>query len=155
MEIDNNSAIILIVEDDLVLGRVLARVLRNETRRTLRVGESQLALDLVQTYRPQLVLLDTQLRDGTAAKLFEALSEQHPTLPIILLAAHRPDRSYLRERVHRAVTKSVGLRELREIVDAALGAQAVRGRREAPDPDRILEPLNLTQLSLHAPSTNR
>ena len=109
----------------------------------------------MQTYRPQLVLLDAQLRDGTAAKLLEALSEHHPTLPIILLAAHRLDRSNLRGRVHQVVTKSISLKELREMVDRALGVGMVGPRDAANESDRISKPLHSTQLLSHALATNR
>ncbi len=155
MENDDKPAIILIVEDDLVLGRVLAHVLRSETRRTVRVGDSRRVLDLVQAYQPRLLLLDAQLRDGTAATLLEALSERHPALPVILLAAHRLDRSNLRGHAHRVVTKSISLKELREFVDGALGVGTACSRDATNDPDRVSRPLPSTQLFLHAVATNR
>jgi DNA-binding response OmpR family regulator len=113
---------ILIVEDDAVLGEVLARVLTQERQTALYVSNTSHALRLVMNRWPRLVLLDTSLRDGTAWKLAEAIRAAWADLPVIFLTAAPLHRSTIPEWVDRLITKSVNLDELRRTVEAALAS---------------------------------
>jgi DNA-binding response OmpR family regulator len=111
---------ILIVEDDEVLGEVLARVLTGHDRVALHVRTAGEALELVQKGCPRLVLVDAGLRDGTGLKLTESLKAIRARLPVIVLSTHRLEKSDLPGRGERLVTKSIDLPELRRTIDAAL-----------------------------------
>ena len=111
---------ILIVEDDEVLGQVLAQVLTCDGRIALHVRTVAEALEQVQVGRPRLVLVDAGLRDGKGLKLAEAIQSTEAGLPVILLTTHRLEKSDLPSRGERLVTKSIDLPELRRTIDAAL-----------------------------------
>jgi CheY-like chemotaxis protein len=111
---------ILIVEDDEVLGQVLARVLTYGGRTALHVHTAADALQLVAEGRPQLVLVDAGLRDGTGLKLADAIRASGARLPVILLMTHHLEKSDRPGRGEKLVTKSIDLPELRRTIDAAL-----------------------------------
>jgi CheY-like chemotaxis protein len=111
---------ILIVEDDEVLGQVLARVLTCEGRIARHVCTAGEALEQVREGIPQLVLVDVELRDGTGLKLADAIRDSGARLPVILLMTHHVNKSDLPGRGEKLVTKSVDLPELRRTIDAAL-----------------------------------
>jgi DNA-binding NtrC family response regulator len=83
-----SPAAILVVEDDEVLGQVLARVLSCAGRVARHVRTATEALERVREERPRLVLVDAGLRDGTGLKLVDAIREADPHLPVIVLSAH-------------------------------------------------------------------
>jgi two-component system response regulator AtoC len=111
---------ILIVEDDEVLGQVLAKVLTCEGRIALHVRTAGDALSRVQGIRPHLIVVDAGLRDGTALKLADAIRAEDPSLPVILLTTHHLEKSDLPSRGARLITKSIDLPELRRTVETAL-----------------------------------
>jgi DNA-binding response OmpR family regulator len=113
-------ATILIVEDDAVLGQVLARVLTRERQTALHVPNMSQALRLVKSRWPRLVLLDTGLRDGTALKVAESIRALCAGLPFIFLTAYPRHKSAFPDWVDRLVTKSIDLPDLRRTVDAVL-----------------------------------
>jgi DNA-binding response OmpR family regulator len=116
---------ILIVEDDEVLGQVLARVLTFDGRIALHVRTVAEALQQMQAGRPQLVLVDAGLRDGRGLKLAETIRSTEARVPVILLTTHRLEKSDLPSRGERLVTKSIDLPELRRTIDAALRESAL------------------------------
>jgi two-component system response regulator MprA len=111
---------ILIVEDDEVLGQVLARVLTCEGQTAVHVRSAGEALQRVRASRLRLVLIDAGLRDGTGLKLAEAIRAAGVSLPVILLTTHRLEKSALPSQGERLVSKSIDLPELRRTVNAAL-----------------------------------
>jgi len=111
---------ILIVEDDEVLGQVLARVLTVPGRLALHVCTADEAMRLVQEGCPRLVLVDAELRDGNGLKLAEAIRATGASLPVIVLTTHRLEKAERPSRGERLVTKSIDLPELRRTIDAAL-----------------------------------
>ena len=119
-----SPSMILIVEDDEVLGQVLAQVLTCDGRIALHVRTVAEALEQMQAGRPQLVLVDAGLRDGRGLKLAESIRSTETGLPVILLTTHRLEKSDLPSRGERLVTKSIDLPELRRTIDAALRESA-------------------------------
>jgi CheY-like chemotaxis protein len=111
---------ILIVEDDEVLGQVLARVLTAPGRLALHVRTAREALERVHEGNLRLVLVDAELREGTGLKLADAIRNAAAPLPVIVLTTHRLEKSDLPSRGERLVTKSIDLPELRRTIDAAL-----------------------------------
>jgi DNA-binding response OmpR family regulator len=111
---------IWIVEDDEVLGQVLARVLTRDGQIALHVRSAGEALQRVREGCPRLVLVDAGLRDGLGLKLADAFRAAGVSPRVILLTTHRLEKSALPSRGERLVTKSIDLPELRRTVDAAL-----------------------------------
>jgi CheY-like chemotaxis protein len=120
MQLRSEPVTILVVEDDAVLGQVLARVLTRDGQIALHVPNTTQALHLLTQRRPRLVIIDACLRDGTALKLAEAIRAACPRIPIILLTADPPNRLAFPAWLDRHVTKSIDLPELRRTVQAAL-----------------------------------
>jgi len=120
MQIRSEPATILVVEDDAVLGQVLARVLTREGQTALHAPDASHALHLLTRRWPRLVLLDACLRDGTAMKLAEAIRAASACIPIILLTAYPLNRSAFPTWFDALVTKSINLPDLRRTVEAAL-----------------------------------
>jgi CheY-like chemotaxis protein len=82
---------ILVVEDDERIQRLVELVLRGEGYSVLQAGDGRQALDLIDSARPDLVLLDLMLPvlDGWALR--ERLRQRPTTsdIPIILMSAVR------------------------------------------------------------------
>ena len=83
-----NAPLILVVDDDGDMLRLLTLRLNAAGYRVCAVASAEAALTQLQIERPQVVLSDVQLpgRDGLA--LFEDIRRLHPALPVILLTAH-------------------------------------------------------------------
>jgi len=120
MPIRSEPATILVVEDDAVLGQVLARVLTRDGQTALHAPDASQALHLLTRRWPRLVLLDACLRDGTAMKLAEAIRAACACIPIILLTTYPLNRSAFPTWFDGVVNKSINLPELRRTVEAAL-----------------------------------
>jgi cobalt-zinc-cadmium efflux system membrane fusion protein len=136
--IASHAGIILVVESDRVLGQVLGRSLSREGLTVVHAANPAEALQRAEQSMPQLVLLDCGLREGNGLDLAEELHARYPSLPLLVLTDY-PLRGYDDPaRVSgfaRVLSKSVGLHDLREAVDAALGegkrqVQPRRSRRE-------------------------
>ena len=80
---------VLIVEDDQSLSRIVARNLGArgiETRQVSTVREAQAA---IQAQRPDLLLLDINLPDGTGWELLRILERQGVMIPTVVISATR------------------------------------------------------------------
>jgi DNA-binding response OmpR family regulator len=115
-----SSPSILIVEDDEVLGQVLARVLSWAGRMAVHVPSVADALEHVHKGWPRLVVVDAGLRDGTGLKLADAIRSAGARLPVIVLTTQRVGKTDRPRGGERLVTKSIDLPELRRTIAAAL-----------------------------------
>jgi two-component system, OmpR family, response regulator len=75
----------LIVEDDVTLGKVLQRALARDGLTILHAINSGEALQLAEHHRPRLVLLDCGLRSDDGLELAAALQRR---LSVIAMAEH-------------------------------------------------------------------
>lgn len=114
---------VLIIEDEDVLARSIARSLSNIghsviVSRTLAEGERAFA-----ARRPDLALLDMELPDGDGLDLLARWSTNYPQLRVLVMTAHA-DPEYaaraLKLGAHACVRKPMDLNELAGIVMAAL-----------------------------------
>ncbi len=74
---------ILIVEDNVLLRRSVAEVLRFEDYHVLEAGRVDAALSLYRQYSPQYVLLDIRLPDGDGLNLIENMRALHDSYIIM------------------------------------------------------------------------
>jgi two-component system, OmpR family, response regulator len=128
----SDPATILIVEDDAILGQVLARVLTGERQTALHVSGASQALRLVENRWPRLVLVDTGLRNGTALELGSLIRARDPVLPLLFLTAYSIGSSTVPDWVDRLVTKSITLSDLRKAIEGLLA-----GAKSSFQTDRI------------------
>ena len=82
------SARILLVDDDTALTRLLAMRLGSEGFDVQCSDSPRAALSRADTWAPDLVVSDLCMDGMDGIRLFEALREKRPTLPVILMSAH-------------------------------------------------------------------
>ncbi|MDE3011790.1 MAG: sigma 54-interacting transcriptional regulator [Pseudomonadota bacterium] len=123
-----SEAHIVLADDDPELLRLLSIRLIGSGYRVSPVESGEKALSLVARERPDLVITDLRMGGMDGMALFEAIRNQDPALPVIILTAHAtvPDAV---EAVHRGVfgylTKPYDSKILLAQVERAL---AVTGR---------------------------
>ena len=122
---------ILVVDDEPIVREVVVSYLRREGYRTLEAGDGELAKTLVETKRPDLVVLDLML-PGTDGLSVCRWIRAHGSLPIIMLTARgeEADRIVgLELGADDYVTKPFSPREL------VARVRAVLRRADPPPPD--------------------
>jgi DNA-binding NarL/FixJ family response regulator len=80
---------VLIVEDHLVLAEALSSLLEEYEGLTV-VGQAATVMDAVlqaRHHRPDVVLMDFQLPDGTGAQATEAIRRENPDTAVVFLSA--------------------------------------------------------------------
>ncbi len=123
MSTNGKNPTILVVDDDEVLGQVLARVLTREGRTVLRASNAAQALQLADQQPPQLALVDLCLPDIDGVELAKSLRSRHADVPLILMTAYplrlrdHPEKA---DHFTRILTKPLNVQELRQAVDIAL-----------------------------------
>lgn len=83
---DNNT--VLVVDDDSSIRWVLARALNNAQFKVLSCDSGQQALAMIDQHQPQLVITDIQMSGMTGLELLEAINQQWPELPVIMITAY-------------------------------------------------------------------
>jgi CheY-like chemotaxis protein len=114
---------LLLVEDDVVLGRVLSRVLALHQYRVAWARSIREALTKTAEVHPDLALLDLCLPDGKGTDLAERLRAERPDLPLILMTAYPldlRDHPEVEKAFVRVLKKPIGLDQLRTTLDVAL-----------------------------------
>jgi DNA-binding response OmpR family regulator len=147
-----DPATILIVEDDAILGQVLARVLTGERQTALHVSCASQALRLVENRWPRLVLVDTGLRDGTALELGSRIRARDPIVPLLFLTAHSIGSSTFPAWVNRLVTKSTTLSDLRKAIEELLAGERTNSQT---DPTENFQIRNIARSRQLATTANR
>jgi|SRR5579863_2867578 len=155
MQTRSESTSILVVEDDAILGQVLARVLTRDGQIALHVPSASAALQFVSKQWRRLVLLEAGLRDGTAFSLAGAIREVCAWIPIVLLTAYRLQRSALPSWLDHQVTKSTDLRDLRRTIETALVAGQASGLSTTHNPFEPAFQKNSTRPREAAMAANR
>ena len=92
---------ILVVDDDAEIRSLLARYLGGQGFRVSAAQDRRDCLARVADARPDLIVLDVMLPDGTGLEICRSLQDQRPRIPVILLTA-------LKEDVDRIVGLEIG-----------------------------------------------
>jgi len=124
-------ALILIVEDESILGQSMATYLARHGYATLRAGSGEEALRLVPEAGPDVVLLDVKLPGMTGLEVLPALKEASPATEVVMMTAHASVPSAvqaMRAGAFDYLTKPLDLDEVRVVVEKALAH--LRMRRE-------------------------
>jgi two-component system nitrogen regulation response regulator NtrX len=81
---------ILIVDDEADIRELVAGILQDEGYVTRTARDSDDALNSVATRRPNLVFLDIWLQGSRldGLQLLEAVKQQHPDLPVVMISGH-------------------------------------------------------------------
>ena len=116
-------ASILVVDDDADILRLLSLRLQAAGHEVRTADSGEKALAEFARQRPHLVITDLKMGGMDGMALFEALHQQGPTLPVIIMTAHGtiPDAVAATKRgVFGFLSKPFDPRELLEQVDEAL-----------------------------------
>ena len=127
----NDMSSILIVEDELVLGRQIVRFLEPRGFTTRWVRTQRAALESLDGELPDLVLLDIQLKDGSGLEVLGPFRKAAPDLPIFIMTAFGSLQSAV-DALRRGATdylqKPLDLERLTVQIERQLAQQ--RDRRE-------------------------
>lgn len=87
---ENTDARIIIVDDHPLIREGIAQALTRQGGWTIcgETGRISKAMQLVDTSKPDLVLIDISLEDGSGLDLIELLAKRHPNLPIVVITMH-------------------------------------------------------------------
>jgi two-component system response regulator (stage 0 sporulation protein F) len=121
---ESMMANILVVDDQLCVRKLLAEELMLQGHKVSGIGDAESARRYLQSFRPDLVLLDLYIDGPQGFRLLEDIKCQHPDLPVIIVTAY--DSFADDPRVSRAnayVIKSIHLDTLKEKIAQALRRQ--------------------------------
>ncbi len=119
---------IVIVDDDEWVRRLLRTTLSAEEYEIAEAIDGDSGLKLIRDTSPDLVLLDWQMPGQHGSLVLDALKEERPTLPVIVLTAEvRQSQSELAESLGAAVylNKPFSPLELLETVEGLLSKRAL------------------------------
>jgi CheY-like chemotaxis protein len=116
---------ILVVEDDITLGKMIARLLQEEGLSATVVGTGADALRAVRERRFELVLMDVGLPDRSGLDVLADMRQLDSPPRVVVLTADRTPETVLRaarEQAWRYLAKPVEAGMLLEVVHRALDA---------------------------------
>jgi DNA-binding NtrC family response regulator len=124
---------ILLVDDDPGLSEVIALLLEREGYGVERAGTVKQGLNLLEARKPDLVLTDLKLPDGTGLDVIAGVRARRPRLPIIMITSYSSMESAidaLRAGANDYVIKPFNNDEfLRAVARALNERRLVRGAR--------------------------
>ncbi|MFB3817021.1 MAG: sigma-54-dependent transcriptional regulator [Candidatus Methylomirabilales bacterium] len=116
-------ALILIVDDESILGRSMEAYLAHHGYATARAGSGEEALRLIAEASPDVALLDVKLPGMTGLEVLPALKEASPATEVVMMTAHASVASAvqaMRAGAFDYLTKPLDLDEVRVVVEKAL-----------------------------------
>lgn len=131
---ENRKQGILLMEDDEVLRRYLAKLLRADEFEVLEAGSVKEALMNAQSPQVNLIVADLKLPDDTAIGLMKRLNEMQVQVPIIIITAFGEWETYLEALdlgVCDYLNKPIEYSDLKEKITSVLSKSArkrVRGK---------------------------
>ena len=79
---------VLVIEDAAAIGDLVDELLSDEGARVVRAGDARSGLGLASESRPDLILLDRHLPDGTGASVLRTLKQGEATraIPVVMMS---------------------------------------------------------------------
>jgi len=122
---------VLLAEDDAIMRRSLTRTLGLFFREILPTGDGRRALELFRIHRPHIAVLDIAMPGLSGLEVAEAIREEDPDLPIIILTCHN-DASYMqtavRLRLMDYLLKPVSMPPIEQALEGCLKEMKRRNR---------------------------
>ena len=123
---------ILIVDDQSCIQELLLEDLVREGYRVATAGDPETAITQVQSFTPDLVVLDLYLDGPQGFRLFKDIRREYPNLPVIIFTAYDSYREDPRlSQAAGYVVKSPDLRKLRQNIARVVTRQRVQTKPEA------------------------
>lgn len=124
--LSKNKEKVLIVDDDPSLLRLLGIRLSAAGYTVESADNGKMALGILKSFQPQLVISDLRMDGMDGMALFEKIRQQHANLPVIILTAHGtiPDAiNATKQGVFSFLTKPFESKELLATVEQAIRLQ--------------------------------
>lgn len=124
---------VLVVDDDATIRSTLAEAVRTWGYRTFEARTLAETLTTFDRERPNAVLLDVRLPDGSGISLLNELRKRAPELVVIMITGYGTPQDAFAAGIRHAsgyVTKPIDQNELRSMLDQAL--KRVRRPHERP-----------------------
>ncbi|MBU1087496.1 MAG: response regulator [Candidatus Omnitrophica bacterium] len=93
--VESLKNVILLMEDDEVLRRYLAKLLRADNFDVLEAGSVEEAISIAKRPHLNLVIADLKMPDDTAIGLMKKLAELHIDIPVIIITGFGEWETYL------------------------------------------------------------
>ncbi len=114
---------LLIVDDEANVLYSLEKGLQSESLTIVTAGNAKKGIELVQTERPDAVVLDVRLPDMSGLVAYERIREIDPRLPVILITAYAATETAIeamKKGAFEYLLKPVDLTQLRDVVAKAI-----------------------------------
>ncbi len=116
---------ILVVDDEPMICYTFRRIFNSEGIEVLTAGSIQEASALFDEARPDVVILDFQLPDGTGLDFFRKIQAEDPRRPVIFITAHGTTDTAIETMKHGAfdyLIKPIDLERVQTLLHRALEA---------------------------------
>ncbi len=129
---ESRKHVILLMEDDEVLRRYLAKLLRADNFEVYEAGSVNEAVDIARKPRLNLVIADLKMPDDTAIGLMKKLGELHIDIPVIIITGFGEWETYLEALdlgVCDYLNKPIEYTEFKEKISNVLSKNAKKKRQ--------------------------
>jgi CheY-like chemotaxis protein len=118
---------VLLVEDDEAVGEGIRALLEDEGFEVLLVARGNDAMPAVESFRPDVAVLDVNLPDISGLQVFELLAASTPALPVIFSTGHADARALddVRRRGVPSIMKPYDIAELVTLIQEAVATESV------------------------------
>jgi DNA-binding NtrC family response regulator len=126
-----NTASILLVDDDSAFRHVMSGELRRLGHEVVTAGSGEEAVGRVESWEPEVVLLDLRLPGMDGVETLKAIRAHNPSIEVIMLTGHGSIDSAIesiRDGAFDYVTKPCPLDEIQIRVQRAIERRALRQR---------------------------
>ncbi len=115
---------ILIVEDEELLLDTFVDAMENMGYNTVGKSDGKTALEYVNSFKPDLIILDIKLPDMSGLQILEEIRKILPKVPIIMCTAYdsfKTDYEVWASKVTDYIVKPVILKDIEEKIKKILG----------------------------------
>jgi len=114
---------LLVVDDEPNVLYSLEKAFRSDSLDVIGAQTGTEAIELVESVRPDVAILDVRLTDMTGLELFDRIREIDPRLPVIVVTAYAATETAIeamKRGAYEYLLKPIDLPQLRELVQRAL-----------------------------------
>jgi len=111
---------ILILDDYASVRNLLAEELAGEGNVVLSMGKSELIIEEIAAFNPDVAIFDLFMKGKYRWDLLEEVKQQNPDLPIIIFSGYYPKGDPHLNRIEGFIMKSFDLHELKQCISEVL-----------------------------------